>query len=93
MKLTIIPSDKAVYKDGVMRASVPLPLDLSSCGIPANVVALQWEENAGWIEFVDNPDGSKPQNQDITELPQWALDCVVVYDEWTPYVPPEPPAE
>jgi hypothetical protein len=93
MKLTIIPSDKAVYKDGVMRAQSPLPLNLTPCNIPDNVHALQWKETYGWIEFEENPDGTTPQNEPITVLPQWALDCVTVYEEWKPYVPPEPTVE
>ena len=91
MKLTIIPSDNAVYVDGVMKASEPLPLDLTQCGIPSNVHALQWKDTNGWIEFEDNPDGTKPANESITVLPDWANACVVVWNEWTPYVPPTPP--
>jgi hypothetical protein len=90
MKLTIIPSDNAVYVDGLMKAYAPLPLDLSQCGIPSDVHALQWKDTAGWIEFNDNPDGTKPQNQPITELPAWANACVDVWNAWTPYVPPVP---
>jgi hypothetical protein len=91
MKLTIVVSDNKVNVDGVPRATVPLPLDLSQCGIPSNVWALQWKETAGWIEFVDNPDGSKPPNEPITVLPDWANACVDVYNAWTPYIPPPPP--
>ena len=90
MKLTIIVEDKTVYVDGVPRATVPLPLDLSQCGIPNNVWALQWKDTSGWIEFVDNPDGSKPPNESITVLPNWANACVNVYNAWTPYIPPPP---
>jgi hypothetical protein len=68
MKLTIIPSDKAVYVNGVSY----LNLDLSSCNIPSEVRALQWdstsEASSGWIEFLDYSD-----NQPITELPAWAV--------------------
>jgi hypothetical protein len=85
MKLTIIPSDNAVYVDGVMKAYAPLPLNLSQCGIPADVHALQWKDAAGWIEFNDNPDGTKPQNEPITELPAWANACIDAYNS---YVPP-----
>lgn len=92
MKLTIIPSDNAVYVDNVMKAYAPLPLDLTSCNIPTNVHALQWKETAGWIEFEDNPDGTKPANEPITVLPEWALACVGIWEAWTPYVPPTPPA-
>jgi hypothetical protein len=91
MKLTIIPSDDAVYIDGVMKAYAPLPLDLTQCGIPSNVHALQWANTAGWIEFEDNPDGTKPPNEAITVLPEWALLCVDAWEMWKPYVPPTPP--
>ena len=91
MKLTIIIEDNAVYVDGVMKAYAPLPLDLSNCGIPDNVHALQWKENAGWIEFNDNLDGSKPENEPITVLPQWANNCVEIWNNWTPYISSEPP--
>jgi hypothetical protein len=56
MLLTIIPIDGNVIKDGVGYLS----LDLSSCGIPPNVRALQWQETKGWLEFWDQ------QNEDIT---------------------------
>ena len=84
MKLIIIVEDNAVYVDGVMKAYAPLPLNLSQCGIPNDVHALQWKETAGWIEIVDNPDGSKPANESITELPVWANSCVEVWNAWTP---------
>lgn len=89
MRLTIIPSDSAVYKDGVMKAWAPLPLDLSGCGIPENVHALQWYGDSGEIEF-DSPSPTipKPPNEQITELPQWALNCLVAWDVWTPLSPP-----
>ena len=83
MKLTIINEDNAVYVDGICRI-----VDLLKCGIPSNVHALQWNETAGWIEFKDNPDGTKPANEPITVLPDWANSCVTVWNEWTPYVPP-----
>ena len=88
MKLTIVVEDNKVYVDGVVKASAPLPLDLSNCGIPSNVWALQWKDASGFIEFQDNPDGTKPPNEPITILPQWALYCVDVWNAWTPYIPP-----
>lgn len=74
MKLVIIPVDGAVYVDGVSYSS----LNLSMC--PSNVHALQWKDTAGWVEFVDNIDGTKPQNQTITELPSWALEAKNIWD-------------
>jgi len=75
MNLTIIPIDGAVYVDGYSFAG----LDLSSA--PADVHALQWKTDKGWIEFNDNDDGTKPQNQPITELPAWANACKAKWDE------------
>jgi hypothetical protein len=76
MKLTIIPADGSVGENGVFYNN----LDLSSCGIPADVHALQWEEhepNKGHIEFKS----ALVQNQNITELPAWANACVAKWDE------------
>jgi hypothetical protein len=75
MKLTIIPVDGAVYKDGYSYGG----LDLSAA--PNNVHALQWKDTAGWIEFTDNDEGTKLQNETITELPSWANTCVAKWDE------------
>jgi hypothetical protein len=73
MKLTIITADNAVYKDGVSYSD----LDLSTCGIPNNVWALQWQDTSGWVE----DKSALAQNQDITELPAWATACVAKWDE------------
>jgi hypothetical protein len=84
MLLTIIPVDGNVKKDEVGY----IDLDLSSCGIPSNVRALQWQETTGWIEFWDQ------QNENITALPSWTDCCLAA---WTaaanppPPPPPEPP--
>lgn len=75
MKLTIIPVDGAVYKDGNSYSG----LDLSA--VPSNVHALQWKDTKGWIEFTDNDDGTKPQNEVIAELPSWVSACVTKWDE------------
>ena len=72
MKLTIVPADRAVYVD-----NYPLEVDLSF--IPSNVHALQWKVDLGWIEFVENADFSKPQNEIINELPAWANSA---YNAW-----------
>lgn len=73
MKVTIITADNAVYKDGVSYSD----LDLSSCGIPSNVSALQWQDTSGWIE----DKSALVDNQTITELPAWATACVAKWDE------------
>lgn len=82
MKLTIIPSDGAVGEDGKFY----LNLDLSSCGIPANVHALQWDGVSGWIEFKD-----PVPNEEITSLPTWANCCMTKWTEANTPKPPEPP--
>jgi hypothetical protein len=73
MKLTIITADNAVYKDGISYEN----LDLSACGIPSNVWALQWQDTSGWVE----DKSALVQNQDISELPNWANACVAKWDE------------
>ena len=75
MKLTIIPVDGSVYKDGVSYGG----LDLSS--VPENVHALQGDTNAGWIEFKNESDFRKPANESIDMLPDWAEDALVKFDE------------
>lgn len=84
-RITIIPSDSFIAVDGIAR---PIALDFSSCGIPAEVHALQWYDARGWIEFTENNDPFTPKqaNQDITELPAWADACVAVHSAWTPPV-------
>ena len=81
MLLTIIPVDGNVIKDKVGY----LNLDLSSCAIPSNVRALQWQETKGWLEFWDK------QNEDITSLPSWADCCLAVWTVANTPVPPSPP--
>jgi hypothetical protein len=75
MKITIIPSDGAVYKDNASYTRLNLT------DIPSNIHALQWKDTAGWIEFTDNPDGTKPQNELITSLPSWAITACTKWDE------------
>lgn len=90
MKLTIIPDDSFVAVNGDGSHN---PLDLSACGIPTEVHALQWFDTKGWIEFDDpvDPFAPKPPNQEITALPVWANACVTTWNEWTPPAPPTPP--
>lgn len=85
MRLTIIPADGSVGEDG----NFYLNLDLSSCGIPADVHALQWDGVAGWIEFKD-----PVPNEEISSLPAWANCCMTKWAEANnppPPPPPEPP--
>jgi len=82
MKLTIIPADGSVGKDETFY----IGLDLSSCNIPMDVHALQWQDTAGWIEY----NSPLVENQPITELPAWANCCLTKWDEANnpPYTPP-----
>lgn len=82
MKLTIIPSTGSVGENEVFYNN----LDLTSCGIPADVHALQWQDTAGWIEFKD-----PVPNEEITSLPAWANCCVIKWTEANTPKPPEPP--
>jgi hypothetical protein len=84
MKLTIIPVDGMVIRDGSGLGD----LNLSSCKIPSNVLALQWLGTSGWIEFKNNPN-----NQDITQLPAWATASIKVLDEALKPPPPPTPEE
>jgi len=81
MLLTIIPVDGNVTKDEVGY----IKLDLSSCAIPSNVRALQWQETKGWLEFWDK------QNEDITSLPSWVDCCLAAWTVANTPVPPSPP--
>jgi hypothetical protein len=74
MNLSIIPSDGAVYCNGISYSGLQF-------SVPTEVHALQWKITRGWIEFVDTEDGIKPQNETITKLPLWALDAVEKWDE------------
>lgn len=70
MRLTIIADDGAVYTDNEFLAGITFT------NIPSNFHALQWNGTKGWIEFKENDDFSKPENQMFTELPSWANDCL-----------------
>lgn len=83
MKLTIIPVDGTVSENDVAYIN----LDLSSCNIPTDVHALQWQDTAGWIEY----NSPLVQNQPITELPTWANCCMTKWTEANTPKPPVPP--
>lgn len=82
MKLTIIPADGSVGENEEFY----LNLDLSSCGIPNDVHALQWQDVSGWIEYKS----PLVENQPITELPAWANCCMAKWTEANnpPVIPP-----
>jgi len=72
MRLVIMKETNTVGKDNVFCED----LDLSSCGLPDNLWALQWyDNNTGHIEY----DSPMIQNDEITELPSWATSCVSVW--------------
>jgi hypothetical protein len=81
MKLTIVKEDGAVYIDGISF----LNLDLST--VPQNVHALQFNDtvNKGWIEFIDDDFGIKPNNEYIEELPVWATEAINKWNEAKDY--------
>ena len=85
MRLTIIPEDNAVIIDNESKI-----LDLSTVQIPSTVHALQWFDTKGWIEPKESEDPFIPKepNQIIEVLPQWAEDCVILYNS---YIPPAQP--
>lgn len=75
MKITIIPADGAVYKDGACVSN----LDLSFA--PQDVHALQWLDTKGWVEFKVNENFNKPENKNITSLPEWAEQSLLKWEE------------
>jgi hypothetical protein len=79
MKLTIMPSDGAVYENGLSY------LNLVWEGTPPNVHALQWQDIAGWIEYIDQP------NEDIIVLPEWADNAMAAWTVANTPIPPSPP--
>ena len=70
--LSIVPEDNAVSKGGKGFGG----LNLSSCNIPANINALQWNGTSGWVEFI-----TPIENEDITELPAWAIAAEALWQE------------
>ena len=74
MNLAIIPIDGAAYINGVSYSGLQIVA-------PSGVHALQWKSTKGWIEFVDSDEGIKPQNEPITDLPEWALMAVARWQE------------
>lgn len=67
-QITISKLTNSVYKNEFSF----LGMDIN---IPDEVKNLYFIDNAsGWIEYFDKP------NENITELPQWAVDAVAVFD-------------
>ncbi len=71
---SIVPSDGAMTVDGQGMGGI----DFSSANIPADINALQWEDGQGELEYLDarnNP------NIILTERPEWAEKCLVLFAE------------
>jgi hypothetical protein len=69
-RITIIIEDGFVRQDSVQCEGV----DVSSA--PVGLHAFQWYGTKGELEFSNLVDGTKPQNEFVTELPAWASTCV-----------------
>lgn len=82
MRLTIIPDDGAVYKDGKTYSSMTWD------GTPTNVHALQWFGANGWVEYNDGT-----PNQNITTLPAWANNALASWEEANATKPEPEPAK
>lgn len=86
MKLTIIPSDGTIVKDGSGYSG----LDFSGAGVPSYVHALQWRGQGGWIECTDMT------NAPLTALPDWAEAALAIWqdaDDAANAPPPDPTPE
>lgn len=77
MRLTIVPVDYLVQVDGVARW-------LPDIAPPADIHALQWFDDKGWIEYKHlDPFGPRQPNDIIDVLPEWALACVALWEAQT----------
>lgn len=81
-RMTIVPGDRTMYLDQGSYSE----LDFSNISIPAYVCVLHWKPSLGfgWIEHHEPEDPftqTKPDNERITELPQWALQCYAVWEQ------------
>jgi hypothetical protein len=79
MKLSIIPVDGTVCENEVCY------LRMTWVGTPQDVKALQWDINAGHIEYNDG----KP-NEEITTLPAWTENAMAAWTEANNAVQPKP---
>jgi len=71
MKLSIIPEDNSIVKNGNGLLFSNNLNDYLSTNIPSDVHALQWNENSGEIEYVEQG----RENETISALPDWATEC------------------
>lgn len=70
-RLTVIVDGGIVVRDSGTQF-----VDLSSCGIPDDIHALQWNNGSGEIEYRDTR-----HNLKITELPNWATPVIAVWEQ------------
>ena len=69
-----------LYDGYVGKEDIFYACDLSTCGLPQNFWALQWEEreaNKGHIEY----NSPLIQNDEISALPSWANACLAKWQE------------
>lgn len=69
-RVAITVPDGTVYLDNITMVG----LDLSNCGIPEDVYALNFKDGIGDIEYKNH----YKFNDTITELPEWAINCATV---------------
>ena len=73
-KISIIFDDKTVSQDGI-------GYQVSDLGnAPDHIHALQWNGNAGWIEFLEDDMGNKAPNEILSALPDWIS---LLLSQWT----------
>lgn len=87
MRITIIPIDGAVYKGEYSFTHLNLSF------VPQDIHALQFNtaNNNGWIEFKEDDFDNKKPNQPINELPDWANECLELFQEkWDEEHKPQP---
>lgn len=70
-KITIVRTDNVVVVDGV-----GLKVDCTS--LPGYIKAIQWVEDTGWIEFVQDHKGQFLKNQKIVDF----TDYVYLVEKW-----------
>lgn len=75
MIIVIAKFTNSVFKDGSSILNLNLP-------IPDGVVDLYWYDTYGYIDT--------DVRTDITKLPEWANECIAIYEAALP-VPPAPP--
>lgn len=75
MKLCIVTDDKMIAKDGNGYSG------LDVLYIPNTVHAFQWYETYGEIEYKSTGPYTKPANELITTLPDWADTALTKWNE------------